>query len=162
MHSARRQIRLACDVSATFRIGVLRMPTFPSVQLERLQKLSPGDLRLLWVNDWYEGPLEAVVEHRGTRCLMVLHHQDVHSDNPYKWVLFELTPEQLAEEQKWHGLYVEHVGDHWCFHDGSVIAHPAPVQPRDPERFHALYKEREDLDLSANVALGWTDEMPKR
>lgn len=138
------------------------MPTFPSVQLERLPKLSPTDLRLLWVNDWYEGPLEAVVELRGARCLMVLHHQDVAAENPYRWVIFELTPDQLADEQKWHGLYVEHVGDHWCFHDATVLPHAAPVQPRDPERFHALYKDREDLDLSSNVALGWTDEMPKR
>ena len=143
-------------------MGVLRMPTFPSVQLERLPKLSPTDLRLLWVNDWYDGPLEAMVEHRGARCLMVLHHQDLASDTPYKWVIFELTPEQLADEQKWHGLYVEHVGDHWCFHDASVLVHPTPVSPPDPDRFQALYEDREDLDLSSNVALGWTDEMPKR
>lgn len=138
------------------------MPTFPSVQLERLPKLSSSDLRLLWVNDWYDGPLEAVVELRGARCLMVLHHHDVASENPYRWVVFELTAPQIAEEQKWHALYVEHVGDHWCFHDASVVAHPVPVQPRDPERFRALYEQRQDLDLSSNVALGWTDEMPKR
>lgn len=138
------------------------MPTFPSVVLERLPKLSPSDLRLLWVNDWYDGPLEAVVEHGGARCLMVLHHHEVASDTPYKWVVFELTPEQLAEEQKWHALYVEHVGDHWCFHDASAVPHPPPAQPRDPERFQTLYESRESVDLSSNVALGWTDEMPKR
>lgn len=143
-------------------MGFLRMPTFPSVQLERLPKLSPSDLRLLWVNDWYDGPLEAVVEHRGARCLMVLHHHDVASDNPYRWVIFELTADQLADEQRWHGLYVEHVGEHWCFHDGSVVPHSTPAQARDPDRFQTLYKERKNLDLSANVALGWIDEMPKR
>lgn len=143
-------------------MGAPRMPTFPSVQLERLTKLASSDLRLLWVNDWYDGPLEAVVEHRGASCLMVLHHHDLTSDTPYKWVVFTLTPEQLADEQKWHSLYVEHVGDHWCFHDDAVIEHARAVQPRDPERFATLYKDRDDLDLSANVAIGWTDEMPKR
>jgi hypothetical protein len=138
------------------------MPTIPSVQLERLPKLLPTDLRLLWVNDWYDGPLEAVVELRGARCLMVLYAEDVASDNPYTWVIFELTPDQVADEQKWHALYVEHVGDHWCFHDAATLVHPAPVQPRDPDRFQRLYEARADLDLSANVALGWTYEMPKR
>src|SRR5690606_23904989 len=86
MHASGLQIRPRARVSATFGTGVSRMPTFPSVELERLPKLSPADLKLLWVNDFYDGPLEAVVEHRGACCLMVLHHHDVSSDNPYKWV----------------------------------------------------------------------------
>ena len=138
------------------------MTVFPSVELKRLKKVSPGDLRLLWVNDWYDGPLEAVVDHQGTRCLMVLHHEDLTSDKPYQWVLFPLTPEQLAEEMRWHELYVKHVGDHWCFHDVDVVSHPPPESSRDLDAFQKFFRERDEIDLSSNTAVGWTDEMPKR
>lgn len=138
------------------------MAAFPSVELDRLPKIAAADLRLLWVNDWYDGPLEAVVEHRGAACLMVLHHQDLASDHPYKWVLFPLTDGQMAEQIEWHTLYAEHVGDHWCFHGDAVVSHPPPKSDRDAGRFAALYREREPLDLSASVPVGWTDEMPKR
>ena len=138
------------------------MPTFPSVELRRLPKVAPSDLRLLWVNDWYEGPLEAVVEHAGKPCLMVLHHHDLGSEQPYKWVLFALTPEQMADEEKWHSLYVQNVGDHWCFHGPTAIAHAAPTGRGSPEQFQVLIRERAEVDLSGNVAIGWTDEMPKR
>ena len=38
-----------------------------AVDLTALPKMAPTDLRLLWVNDWYDGPLEAVVENAGER-----------------------------------------------------------------------------------------------
>jgi hypothetical protein len=140
------------------------MRNLPSVELSRLPKLASSDLRLLWVNDWYEGPLEAVVEHRGGHGLMVLHQQDLASDSPYKWVVFELTPEQLEDEKTWHALYYEHVGEHWCFHGDAVVKHPPPRSDPAPssERFVALHRERGEVDLGDNRAIGWTDELPKR
>lgn len=142
--------------------GAIQMPTFPSVELTRVPKVAASELRLLWVNDWYDGPLEAVVEHRGESCLMVLHHQDLASESPYKWLLFRLTPEQLADEVRWHSLYVDHVGDHWCFHGDSVVTHGPPRSDRTPDEFRDLYRGRDDVDLTGNVVVGWTDEMPKR
>ena len=133
----------------------------PEVELAALTKVAPDDLRLLWVNDWYEGPLEAIVEHAGTPYLMVLHHEDAGSEQPYHWLLVQLTAEQRADEEAWHALYVEHVGDHWCFH-GPAIQHPPPSLEPDPDRFFAAYRNRSPLDVSGNTVLGWADEMPAR
>lgn len=134
------------------------MTKVPNVELSALPKVPPADLQLLWVNDWDDGPLEAVVEHAGEPCLMILHDEDANAD-AYRWLLVRLTAAQLAEEQKWHALFVEHVGDHWCFH-GAKVTHPDPTGEAEPEKFHAAYKSRAQLDLSSNDVLGWADEMP--
>ncbi len=133
----------------------------PKVELETLTKIAPSDLRLLWVNDWYEGPLEAVVEHGGERCLMVLHHEDDSSDQPYSWLVIRLTPEQRSDEEKWHALYVEHVGEHWCFH-GAAVVHPSPPDERAPETFFRALRERSAPELASSMVVGWSDEMPAR
>ncbi len=135
------------------------MAKVPSVDLSSLSKLAPSDLRLLWVNDWYDGPLEAVVEHRGERCLMVLHNHDFASDKPYEWIVLRLSPEQLAEEERWHTLFAENVGDHWCFH-AHVKMHAEGAEGRDPAKFYDAFKTRTPLDLSKSEVIGWLDEMP--
>jgi hypothetical protein len=114
----------------------------------------------LWVNDWHDGPLEAVVEHGGNHCLMVLHRVDTTNES-YEWLVIRLTEPQRADEEKWHALYVEHVGEHWCFH-GATIAHFTPTREPDPDAFFDAYRERPPLDLSNNPVVGWADEMPAR
>jgi hypothetical protein len=127
-----------------------------NVELADLPQLAAADLRLLWVNDWYDGPLEAVVEHAGERCLMVLHGGNaVDFEKPMRWVLFRLSAEQWTEEESWHALFEEHVGHHWCFHGEPP---PEPAAPRDPKRFYDPYAKRSPRRLGE--ALGWVDEMP--
>ena len=142
-------------------LGVGAVTKVPVVELATLTKIAPGDLRLLWVNDWYDGPLEAVVEHAGEQCLMVLHHEDTGADQPYSWLVIRLSPAQRAEEEKWHALYVEHVGEHWCFH-GSAVVHPPPSAEPDADRFFTPFRERPSLDLAGSTVIGWADEMPAR
>lgn len=134
----------------------------PEVELATLNKIAPADLRLLWVNDWDDGPLEAVVEHAGAPCLMVLHGEDTGAERPYRWLVVRLSPEQRADEERWHALYVEHVGDHWCFH-GSAVSHPTP-SPAEPDRetFFRALRTRPSLDLRDGTVVGWADEMPAR
>ena len=130
-----------------------------TVDLDKLPKLAPGDLRLLWVNDWYDGPLEAVVEREGKRCLMVLHSGGLlETDKPMKWVLFHLTAGQWEEEERWHHLFEEHVGHHWCFHYDPP--RPEPGEARDSRRFYDPYAGRTPRTLDLQEAVGWVDEMP--
>jgi hypothetical protein len=135
------------------------VPEIPGVDLTALTKLEPGELRLLWVNDWYDGPLEAVVEHSGERRLMVLHAGDrVDVTKPMRWVLFRLSPDQWTDEERWHSLFEEHVGHHWCFH------HATPPEESDEALdtalFYEPYAKRPKRDLDATAASGWVDEMP--
>lgn len=136
------------------------MPTLPKLDLAGLPKIAPSDLKLLWVNDWYEGPLEAVVELRGARCLMVLLDKSKVDRDEYQWVVFELSPEQAADQEKWHALYAEHVGDHWCFHDDS-ITHTSAPEISSADTFFSMYRARAPIVLHEDKARGWTDEIPK-
>lgn len=136
------------------------MPKPSDVVLSALPKLEPSDVRLLWVNDWYDGPLEAVVERAGERLLMVLQSmpEPRADDARWQWLLYPLTPAQWEEEDRWHALFEEHVGHHWCFHHEAM---PEP-ESRDPARFYEPYKSRKALDLSSNVPVAWLDEMPAK
>jgi hypothetical protein len=137
------------------------MIVLPSVDFTALPKLTPADVRLLWVDDWYDGPLEAMVEHGGARCLMVLYaHPHASSpDDGYRWLLVRLTGVQQAERERWHALYAQHVGEHWCFHPETPHAFPNGGA-RDPQRFYGPFRGRDKLDLRGNPALGWMDELP--
>lgn len=129
-----------------------------AVDLTVLPKRAPTELRLLWVNDWYDGPLEAVVEHAGERQLMVLHDEGRADDEvPMRWVLYRLSPEQWAEEEKWHALFEQHVGHHWCFHHDTE---PESPEHQDALRFYEPYAKRAPRALDATAACGWVDEMP--
>jgi hypothetical protein len=126
------------------------------VDLSVLPQLRAATLRLLWVNDWYDGPLEAVVQHGDDRCLMVLFDKDaVDVEKPMHWVLYRLSPEGWADEERWHGLFEKHVGHHWCFHHASP---PEPQEPQDPARFYEAHAARGPRTLGEPV--GWVDEMP--
>jgi hypothetical protein len=136
------------------------MPDVSTVDLSALPKLSAGSLRLLWVNDWYDGPLEAVAEHEGERCLMVLHSGgQLDSEKPMRWALFRLSPEQWTEEDRWHALFEEHVGHHWCFHHDPPL--PEATDERDSRRFYDPYAGRTERTLANESAFGWIDEMPE-
>jgi len=135
------------------------MRDVPAIDVTALPKLAATDLRLLWVNDWYDGPLEAVVERSGERQLMVLHPEDkVDVERPMRWVLYRLSPEQWQEEQRWHALFEEHVGHHWCFYHPELP--PEPTEARDSKLFFEPYAKRAPRTLAASAASGWVDEMP--
>lgn len=136
------------------------MPQLPSVTLAALRKIRPDEVRLLWVNDWYDGPLEAVVEHAGERCLMVLNDRSSLGDEggPHRWVLIRLTAEQAVDEEWWHALFVQHVGEHWCMHKEP---HARVVGPQDPELFHRPLRARPPREYATDEVIGWLDEMPQ-
>lgn len=140
----------------------MTMPKTPPLDLGALPKLTPSDVRLLWVNDFYDAPLEAIVEHEGVRCIMVLHDRSAVTDDALRWVIFRLSAEQLAEEQRWHDLFAEHVGEHWCFHREPHVRTAAATGKRAPERFYDAFKTRVPLVLEPHEAIGWLDEIPQR
>ncbi len=125
------------------------------VDLAELPRLAAADLRLLWVNDWYDGPLEAIVEHEGARCLMLLHGSQVDVGEPMRWVIFHLSDEARADEETWHALFEQHVGHHWCFHHEPP---PDREEPRDGQAFFEAHAKRRPRTLGE--PLGWVDEMP--
>lgn len=136
------------------------MPKLAAVDVSRVPMLPASDVRLLWVNDFYDRPLEAVVERGDERLLMVLSGDaPPATDAPSVWLLFRLSEDQWREEERWHALYEEHVGSHWCFHRPTPGDEPPT---RDPSRFFSLLEERVPLDLTETAPVAWVDQLPAR
>lgn len=122
-----------------------------SLDLALLPEIDTAEVRLLWVNDWYDGPLEAVVEFRGNRCLLLIHDRGVlETEEPWRWVLCRLTPAQLDGEERWRRLFLTHVGAHWDF-TGEEYPEPSGQH----ERFYAEYANRPEPALRDYEPIGW-------
>lgn len=127
------------------------------IDLSTIPELDPSEVTMLWVNDWYDGPIEAMVEHRGERCLMRVHDPEVIGTHaPWRWVLHRMTPERRADEERWHALFVENVGDHWDF-TGEVH----PDSSGRPERFYDAYRARPARDEAELEPIGWVADVPE-
>ncbi|TQF12896.1 hypothetical protein FJV41_26625 [Myxococcus llanfairpwllgwyngyllgogerychwyrndrobwllllantysiliogogogochensis] len=127
------------------------------LDLTKLPRLRSEEVKLLWVSNFWDGPLEGMAEYRGERCFYVVAEQELIAarDEMRRWVLYRLTPEQLGEEERWHALFVRHVGAHFDF-----TGTPAPegAHPH-PERFYEPYQaEYRPPLLGAGQALGWVED----
>jgi hypothetical protein len=129
-----------------------------------LPQLAASDVRLLWVNDWYDVPSEAVVEHAGRRCLLRLEDPSaLDGSHPVRWILFPLDAEQLAEHMRWHDDYALQVGTHWCFHDEPhemFAEHEADERQR--ERFMVSHRNKAPVPLASLTPVAWLDALPLR
>ena len=76
-----------------------------------------------------------------------------------RWVLFRLSPEQWKEEERWHALFEEHVGHHWCFHHEPRP--PEPASAPDSRRFYEPYAGRapRSLDAARSLRMGRRDAL---
>ena len=109
------------------------------------------ELQLLWVDDYYDGPLSGMLTYRNR-----LHRYEC-PDGPMaierRYVIRELSDEEIADEQYWHELFVRHVGDHMTFrNDGQRGA----VRPSsEHSKFYEPYGKRTTPDYSMRPIVGW-------
>lgn len=131
-----------------------------------LPRIDAAAVRLLWVNDWYDAPIEAVGEHDGVACLLRLADPAaLEAGSGVRWLLYPLGDEQLAEHRRWHDAYVRNVGGHWCFHEDphDVVARPDALgASRLAETFLAEHHDRSPVPLESLVPTGWLDALPIR
>ncbi|WP_164008669.1 hypothetical protein [Pyxidicoccus trucidator] len=123
------------------------------LELAHLPRLPDGEVRHLWVNDFWDGPLEGLAEYHGERCLYVVAEPDriAAHDEERRWVLYRLTAEQLREEEHWQALFVLHVG-------GNPGQTGAAAGERHPELFYEPYQAQyRPPRLAREQALGWFD-----
>jgi len=127
------------------------------IPLATLPELDVSDLRMLWVSDWYDGPLEAIVRYAGRPCRMVIHDPDlIVTDRPWTWVVFALSPEAWVEEQRWHALFLAHVGSH-----GDLTGEPLPEPSGQTERFYEAYRARPSPEAHHEEAIGYITSVPE-
>jgi hypothetical protein len=118
-------------------------------------------VRFLWHNNWWDGPLAGMCEYKDQMYWYALHHENYGKNAKYwrRYVVVKLTPEQLAEELKWHKLFIEKVGDHF---DCDERGHRKRSELKPYHRHHEFYDEFDKIkdtlrgyEEKPEMAIGW-------
>ena len=118
-----------------------------------IARVPRDEVKLLWTNDWYDGPISGLAEVNGTKYLFDLIDQDVlgAEDEQRTYWLISLNADQLQVEVGWHELFCRNVGTHFDFTGRP----PLPKEQVDMEAFYEPYRGRETPDYSENFVVGW-------
>jgi hypothetical protein len=116
------------------------------------QKLDRNEIRLLWCFDFWDGPINGMCLYENRKYWFDMLDAGENGDSaPRRFLVLDLSTQQLAEEERWHDLFRAKVGTHCDFEE----AHPE-VKARElhPE-FYEAYKKRVKPDYSNNPVIGW-------
>jgi hypothetical protein len=111
------------------------------VNLHRAPRI---EVKFLWHDDWWDGPLAGMCEHKGQKYFYFCHHENYRKTHKYwrRYGVFKLTPDELVEAEYWHNLFVEKVGDHFDCDEGKRRS--SELKPYDMHHeFYDAYKDYE-------------------
>lgn len=104
---------------------------FADVVLAPERELNADEFVLLWVDDWYDGPLGAMIARGGEQAYLAIHDRSVlGTAKPWRWIVLRPSPAALDEQNRRHALFAHHVGEHWCCHAAPTRASMATASPR--------------------------------
>lgn len=114
-----------------------------------LPRLDRSEVRLLWHSGFWDGPINGLCLFQGRKCWFEMCEDGA---SYRRFLVLELTAEELADEERWHALFREHVGTHTDYGtDEAGVVHLR-------ERWAAFYEpfgKRPRVDYSRNPAVGW-------
>lgn len=120
-------------------------------------RIDRAEVRLLWHDDFWDGPMSGMLLYRGQECWfqMVAESEDDASGWYRRFVVLQLSPEQHAEELRWHGLFQRSVGGHSDYPEIGQRA-AGDVRPREQwSAFYDSYRKRTPRDFSGCDISGW-------
>jgi hypothetical protein len=120
---------------------------------DAIREVPRAQVRILWVTDFYDIPLQRVAEVDGCRYLFDIIDRDAlgTEDESATYWLITLSSEQLREEEGWHDLFCRKVGTHF---DYTGRPTPANEEVR-PDEFYEPYRLRAQPDSRSNEVVGW-------
>ena len=110
-------------------------------------------VRLLWVDDFYDGALSGIAEWEGRRFRFEMTDRSTlgQEEGPRRYWLIALSPEQLSEEQRWQELFCMHVWTGFDYRGRPENRAP----PSEHAKFYEPYAARAVPDYSGNEVVGW-------
>lgn len=120
----------------------------------QIQKLDRNAVRLLWCFDFWDEPINGLCRWEDRKCWFEMcdaDENDLPAPVQRRYLVLELTAQQLAEEERWHELFREKVGTHCDFEE----SHPEVKAVELHKHFYEAYKNRVKPDYSKNRILGW-------
>ena len=117
-------------------------------------RIDAAMVRLLWAEDWFDGPLCGMAEVSGEGCWFqfVEEADDERADGWYRrYWLIRLSPEEVADEEYWHGEFTKYVNSRYDFTRSDNVVHPQSEWPK----FYDRAASRTPRDLGGNPVIGW-------
>lgn len=126
----------------------------------QLPQIPRSAFQLLWHADYWDGPGSGLLRYRGERCWFEVFAENDDED-PSCWRLFailRLTPDQLAEEERWHALFRELVGTRTDY-DATGVRQNRDLRPRKEWwDFYIAHAARARQNFASNEVVGWVDD----
>lgn len=130
----------------------------PNAYLQ-VPQIDRAEVRLLWHSDFWDGPRSGMLVFRGEECWfeVVAENDDDPTTTWYRrFGILRLTPEQHAEECKWHELFRTKVGVHTDYDEQQNRPSVGFLWPEEQwHEFYGPYRNRVPHDFSCNEVLGW-------
>ena len=116
-----------------------------------MQAIEPPP-RLLWHCEYWDGPLSGIALHEG-RKVWFWCADDVQEHRLFH--VFPLTDEEIAEEDRWHALFCEHVGTHTDY-DEEGRRDVTAIRPHSEwNKFYDAAKDRPPRTYHEREAIGY-------
>ncbi len=138
-------------------------------------QLDLKDIKLCWHNDYWDGPINGILNYKGNMCHFKLcdnvkftcltkDHEsyDPNTDNleqiqDRRFLVFKLTDAQIAEENKWHELFKEYVGTHTDYDEFGHL-NGMLLDKSSWSRFYDEYVNRIPMSFKNEQIIGWYEQ----
>lgn len=121
-----------------------------SAGLETLPRLEPSEFHLLWHCDFWDAPLSGMLGWAGGEFWFECIHENPDPDGEWfrRYAVLRLSPEQHAEENRWHDLFRRCVGTHTDY--DAQGTRPGKVLPQEKwAEFYDAHRHRTPRDFVA-------------
>ena len=112
---------------------------------------------MLWYSDYYDGPICGLGEYKGKKVWYQWKKDVLEPLTDMRiFDFYEMSDEEVADEEKWHQFFRDNVGDHCDFIEG--FHGRANYTKESFDRFYAEAKKRKDRDYKKNKIVVTLDE----
>jgi hypothetical protein len=123
----------------------------------KVTQIPRENVRLLWHSGFWDGPLSGMLEYDGEHCWFEMFSENEDDEQTWyrRFVILRLSPDQLADENRWHDLFRKHVGGHTDYDSEQKRSHDTIKSKEQWSQFYDEYKARPEPDYSSNLVIGW-------
>src|SRR5262249_51007607 len=122
--------------------------------LSEVVEIPRAAVRVLWTDDFYDGPLSGIAEWEGRRHRFEMTDRSTlggDEDIPRRYWLIALSPDQLQEEERWQDLFCANV---WTGFDYTGRPEHRAASS-EHGKFYGPCAARAVPDYSKNEVVGW-------
>jgi hypothetical protein len=124
-----------------------------------LNKIARREIKLCWHDDYLHGPITGMLKYQNRKYWFHMCDENTQTIGELLWhrryLIIELTNEQIEEEEYWHKLFREKVGTHTDYDEQGYMNKGEIFSQESQAEFYQAYQQRVEPDFSTNILIGW-------